>query len=127
MTDLFDINKLESAFGGHNQVGFDFSSYAEQMKGDDKKMSDFLNSGGSVLSQEPSLLSIPKKPEPSTSEVLSQGSSGSSSSSDVESHRSFHVKNSNQNVEALQVNCSDSGAATSEAQYELMIQMWECA
>ncbi|CAD5184474.1 unnamed protein product [Musa acuminata subsp. malaccensis] len=127
MTDLFDIDKLESAFGGHNQDGFDISSYAEQMKEDDKKMSDFLNSGGSVLSKEPSLLSILQKPEPSTSEALSQGSSDSFSSGDEESPRSLHVKNSNQNLTAPQVNRSDSGAAKSEAQHELMIQMRESA
>ncbi|XP_065020937.1 uncharacterized protein LOC135645939 isoform X1 [Musa acuminata AAA Group] len=117
MTDIFDINSLESAFGGHNQVGFDFNKYGEQMKEDDKKMSAIINSAGSVLSQDPSLASILQQPEPSTSEALSQGSSDSSSSSDPESTKSVHTKNSKENKEKLNQNY-DSGSAKLDVQPE---------
>ncbi|XP_043693891.1 uncharacterized protein LOC122644578 [Telopea speciosissima] len=54
--DLFDKDKLESAFGGRNTVGFDYKEYSEWMREDDRKMSDFINSGysnPSVLSDFP--------------------------------------------------------------------------
>ncbi|XP_031740700.1 phosphatidylinositol transfer protein 3 isoform X2 [Cucumis sativus] len=36
--DLFDMDQLESAFGGNNNVGFNITKYAEMMKEDDKQM-----------------------------------------------------------------------------------------
>ncbi|KAJ8466704.1 hypothetical protein OPV22_029256 [Ensete ventricosum] len=118
MTDLFDINNLESAFGGYNQVEFDFNKYAEQMKEDDKKMSALVNSTGSVLSQDSSLASILQQPEPSTSEALPpQGSPDSSSSSDPGSPKSAHNKNSKENKEKLNLNY-DSGSAKLDVQPE---------
>lgn len=41
MEELFDMDKLESAFGGKDTVGFKFDKYAERMKEDDKKMPAF--------------------------------------------------------------------------------------
>ncbi|XP_068637731.1 uncharacterized protein [Aristolochia californica] len=38
MEDLFDMDKLESAFGGNSQEGFNINEYAERMREDDKKM-----------------------------------------------------------------------------------------
>lgn len=38
MEDLFDMEKLESAFGGLNQTGFNINDYAERMREDDKRM-----------------------------------------------------------------------------------------
>lgn len=37
--DLFDMEKLEQAFGGKNKDGFNFEQYAERMKYDDRRMS----------------------------------------------------------------------------------------
>ncbi|XP_043692405.1 phosphatidylinositol transfer protein 3-like [Telopea speciosissima] len=56
MQGLFNMDKLESAFGGRNTVGFDYKKYSEQMKEEDSKMADFINSGyltPSVLSDFP--------------------------------------------------------------------------
>ncbi|KAL4022879.1 hypothetical protein IC575_016625 [Cucumis melo] len=39
--DLFDMDQLESAFGGNNNVGFNITKYAEMMKEDDKQMRCF--------------------------------------------------------------------------------------
>lgn len=38
MEELFDMDQLESAFGGKDNSGFDISKYAERMKEDDKRM-----------------------------------------------------------------------------------------
>ncbi|KAI3984238.1 hypothetical protein MKX01_011192 [Papaver californicum] len=38
MGDLFDMEKLESAFGGQNPKGFDHKEYGETMREDDKKI-----------------------------------------------------------------------------------------
>ncbi|KAK3438064.1 hypothetical protein EUGRSUZ_F02445 [Eucalyptus grandis] len=38
MEDLFDMDRLESAFGGNDANGFDIGKYAERMREDDKRM-----------------------------------------------------------------------------------------
>lgn len=38
MDELFDMEVVESAFGGKDDVGFDFNKYAERMKEDDKRV-----------------------------------------------------------------------------------------
>lgn len=45
MEDLFDVDQLECAFGGENQVGFNFDDYAERMREDDKRMPLFWSRG----------------------------------------------------------------------------------
>ncbi|CAL0317878.1 unnamed protein product [Lupinus luteus] len=59
--DLFDMDLLESAFGGNDDTGFDISKYAERMKEDDKKSSSYWtgeNSPSPVSNIVPSLDSI---------------------------------------------------------------------
>lgn len=41
MEDLFNMDQLESAFGGKDNSGFDINKYAERMREDDKKMPTF--------------------------------------------------------------------------------------
>ncbi|GAB4861195.1 hypothetical protein Ancab_036354 [Ancistrocladus abbreviatus] len=36
LEEIFDMDQLESAFGGNNTDGFDINKYAERMKEDDK-------------------------------------------------------------------------------------------
>lgn len=48
MEALFDINKLDSSFGGRSRVGFDYEAFGQLMRADDKKKSDLMNSGCSV-------------------------------------------------------------------------------
>lgn len=42
MEDLFDMELVESAFGGKGDADFDINKYAERMKEDDKKISASL-------------------------------------------------------------------------------------
>lgn len=81
------MDKVESAFGGRNPIGFDYNKYAERMKEDDKKMSAFLVSGPSnINSQEQPLDSVLQRSESSISEAHSmEALSGASSSSDIPS------------------------------------------
>ncbi|XP_061351134.1 uncharacterized protein LOC133296204 isoform X2 [Gastrolobium bilobum] len=61
MEDLFDLDRVETAFGGKDDTGFDISRYAEKMKEDDKKIPSFWtreNSPSSVPNNVPSLDSI---------------------------------------------------------------------
>ncbi|KAJ0087100.1 hypothetical protein Patl1_08493 [Pistacia atlantica] len=39
--ELFDMDKLESAFGGNDNSGFNINKYAERMREDDKRMPSF--------------------------------------------------------------------------------------
>lgn len=46
MEDLFDMDQLESAFGGNDsRGGFDINEYAERMREDDKRMSSVWTRG----------------------------------------------------------------------------------
>lgn len=87
ITDIFDMDKLESAFGGCNPIGFDYNQYAERMKEDDKKMAALLTSGPSnINSQEQPLNSVLQGSESSISEAhLEEALSEASSSSDIPS------------------------------------------
>nr|DAD40289.1 TPA_asm: hypothetical protein HUJ06_014612 [Nelumbo nucifera] len=53
MGDLFDMDKLETAFGGNSQLGFNFNDYAERMREDDKRMPSFWTRGSSPVVPEP--------------------------------------------------------------------------
>ncbi|KAJ0014483.1 hypothetical protein Pint_20823 [Pistacia integerrima] len=48
MEALFDMDKLESVFGGKNTAGFNYEAYAKRMREDDAKKSDIMNSGSSL-------------------------------------------------------------------------------
>lgn len=45
MEELFDMDQLESAFGGNSDCGFEINKYAERMREDDKRMSSSCTSG----------------------------------------------------------------------------------
>lgn len=59
MESLFDMDKVESAFGGKNTAGFDCAAYAKRMKDEDKKMSNLVNS----RCMSPSVMSELQQPE----------------------------------------------------------------
>ncbi|KAG2399936.1 Patellin-4 protein [Vigna angularis] len=46
LEDLFDMDKLESAFGGNGDTGFDINKYAERMKEDDNKKESLVTLKG---------------------------------------------------------------------------------
>lgn len=46
MSDLFDIELVESAFGGKDVADFDITKYAERMREDDKKIPSFWKTEG---------------------------------------------------------------------------------
>ncbi|XP_038716601.1 phosphatidylinositol transfer protein 3-like isoform X2 [Tripterygium wilfordii] len=59
MEDLFNIDQLESAFGGKDTSGFDFNKYAERMREDDKRMPSLWSSQSLPLAiPQPTLTSI---------------------------------------------------------------------
>ncbi|KDP20223.1 hypothetical protein JCGZ_09855 [Jatropha curcas] len=57
MEDLFDMDQLESSFGGKDCSGFDIIKYAERMKEDDKKMPLFWTRGMTPAVPQPALTS----------------------------------------------------------------------
>lgn len=66
MDSLFDMDKVESAFGGKNTAGFDYVAYAKRMKEEDKKMAaDSINSNNCIS---PSVMSELQKSESFASE-----------------------------------------------------------
>lgn len=126
MTDVFDKEKLESAFGGCNPVVFDFNIYAERMKEEDKKMIAFLNSGSSVLSPEQPLASILQQSEASLSEAHSETSSEASSSSGISSPKLAIDNNILESEIKEHFSCKDSAGAEKELEPD-MIQTGESA
>ncbi|XP_062005185.1 uncharacterized protein LOC133722321 isoform X1 [Rosa rugosa] len=73
MAELFDIDKLDAAFGGRNACGFDYEAYAQRMKEDDKKMCDFIETGCSP-SLQPSIMSELQQSNSVASDPGSEGS-----------------------------------------------------
>lgn len=57
MEALFDMEKLDSAFGGKSTGGFDYEVYRQRMKEDDEKRFAFTNSGCPSPSYQPSVSS----------------------------------------------------------------------
>ncbi|XP_042495303.1 phosphatidylinositol transfer protein 3-like [Macadamia integrifolia] len=55
MEELFDMDKLEVAFGGNNQTSFNFSDYAEMMREDDKRIPTFWTRENSLVNPQPTL------------------------------------------------------------------------
>ncbi|EAY87552.1 hypothetical protein OsI_08963 [Oryza sativa Indica Group] len=53
MEDLFNMEELESAFGGKNQATFNINDYAARMREDDIKMPLFWSPENSALASEP--------------------------------------------------------------------------
>lgn len=73
MQDLFNINKLDAAFGGRNACGFDYEAYAQRMQEDDKKMCDFIETSCSPSFQ-PSIMSELQQSDSLASDLGSEGS-----------------------------------------------------
>jgi hypothetical protein len=70
--DLFNMDELESAFGGKNPATFNINDYAVRMREDDKKMPSFWSPENSALASEPYLMSNQKLHESSSSCVKAE-------------------------------------------------------
>ncbi|KAJ7959044.1 Random slug protein 5-like [Quillaja saponaria] len=58
MEDIFNMDHLESAFGGNDDTEFDLNKYADRMQEDDKKMSSFWTRGKFLSAVSHSVLSL---------------------------------------------------------------------
>ena len=81
--DLFDMEHLDSAFGGKSNAGFDITKYAERMKEDDKRMPAFWSRGNP-----PSEASQPALPPDAAPSVDSIKLNTNSDASDNENRNS---------------------------------------
>ncbi|KAH9756657.1 CRAL-TRIO domain-containing protein [Citrus sinensis] len=79
MEDLFDMDQLESAFGGNDRVGFNINKYAERMREDDKKM--------------PSFWAMETTPSEASQPSLTMATSSDSPNLNSDSDTSDHEKN----------------------------------
>ncbi|KAL6984194.1 hypothetical protein U1Q18_017571 [Sarracenia purpurea var. burkii] len=68
MEDLFDMDELESAFGGKSSAGFDINKYAEKMREDDKKTPSFWEKGNACEAAHQPSLATATRFDPSKSE-----------------------------------------------------------
>ncbi|XP_020090052.1 random slug protein 5-like [Ananas comosus] len=71
MEDLFNMDELESAFGGNNQVAFNINDYGARMKEEDKRMPLMWTPGSASISSEPFALTD-QNPNSSNSESDSE-------------------------------------------------------
>uniref|UniRef100_A0A0D9VL47 CRAL-TRIO domain-containing protein n=1 Tax=Leersia perrieri TaxID=77586 RepID=A0A0D9VL47_9ORYZ len=94
MEDLFNMEELESAFGGKNQTTFNIDDYAARMREDDKRMPLFWSPENSVLASEPYVMmnkDMPRegssglKTEETSSEKREETESGSENREETES------------------------------------------
>lgn len=56
MEEEFDVDQLESAFGGKDNADFDFDKYSERMREDDKRMQSQWERGNIACEAPPSTL-----------------------------------------------------------------------
>lgn len=83
MQELFDMDKLESAFGGKNTNGFNCVAYSQMMREDDEKKLHFLNSNTSFSSSPLTIKSLQSNlSDQYDSEDSDESHSSSSSSGD---------------------------------------------
>ncbi|XP_023543469.1 phosphatidylinositol transfer protein 3-like [Cucurbita pepo subsp. pepo] len=73
MEDNFNVEELETSFGGKNPVGFNYEDYARRMVEGDKKKTEFVDSGFSSPTSK-SILSKSQLPDSAVSDVNSQDS-----------------------------------------------------
>ncbi|RZC85165.1 hypothetical protein C5167_007780 [Papaver somniferum] len=90
MEDLFDMDDLESSFGGNKQVCFSISEYSERMKEEEKKMPAFWSTGISPVTAQQQPTSEPTPPTEPVNLVSDSGESdkeqaGIASAREVES------------------------------------------
>lgn len=85
MEENFDADTLETSFGGKNPVGFNYEDYAQRMIEDDKKMTDYVDSGCSS----PSCRAILSKPPDSA--AASDVDSAASDEDDDEDEIPLHL------------------------------------
>ncbi|KAJ8763133.1 hypothetical protein K2173_025518 [Erythroxylum novogranatense] len=97
MKELFDMDKLDSAFGGTNSSGFNHESYGQWMKEDEKKIEDLVNSAASP----PIPASLILESEKSGSQDPMQDTSASD-----EGERSPEVEGVDEETEGLSRSCS---------------------
>ncbi|KAF6147746.1 hypothetical protein GIB67_006719 [Kingdonia uniflora] len=103
MENLFDMDKLESSFGGRNLNGFDYSEFSERMKEDDVKMLDVIKSGRSILI-ETSMVSLLQQ----SMSLTSDASEGFNSSSEEDGFQSLKAtEESSDEKTETQVVCED--------------------
>ncbi|KAG5544288.1 hypothetical protein RHGRI_016890 [Rhododendron griersonianum] len=60
MEEEFDVDQLESAFGGKDNADFDFDKYSERMREDDKRMQSQWE-GGNIACEAPPSTLIPSQ------------------------------------------------------------------
>ncbi|XP_048226714.1 phosphatidylinositol transfer protein 3 isoform X2 [Ricinus communis] len=108
MEDLFDMDHLESAFGGKDGAGFDINTYAERMREDDKKMPSFWTRGSPA--------SVIPEPALTSAASLDLNVDSHSDTSETDETDSSYLKGIDLEIVSPEENMpvADSGTRTSE-------------
>ena len=106
MEEVFDLDKLDVAFGGRNTGGFNYQAYAQQMKEDDIRMSNFLDSSFASSSHPSSILSESHQSESPDLDHDSNASNESGLSSGEEATHS-NSESIDIQVQELSFSCKD--------------------
>uniref|UniRef100_A0A5B7A2S0 Putative random slug protein 5-like n=1 Tax=Davidia involucrata TaxID=16924 RepID=A0A5B7A2S0_DAVIN len=116
MEELFDMDKLESAFGGRNSNGFNYEAYAARMMEADKRMSDFINSGCSSPCYPPSMMSELHQSDALISDLGSEVSDegGFSSNDEVVSN----LEGVDEKIQGQPISCKDVANGEVDACHE---------
>ncbi|XP_058107605.1 uncharacterized protein LOC131251108 isoform X2 [Magnolia sinica] len=121
MEDLFNLDKLESTFGGRSSIGFDYKEYGDRMKGDDeRKMSS------SLILESSTVESVIQLSEPLVLDPSSDASDEASASSDLPSPNSGVVDYSSDGKIQPQLSCKEI-AKVAGADAQDMSQLTESA
>jgi hypothetical protein len=99
MEELFDMDKLESVFGGRNSIGFVYEDYAKRMMTEDKKIS--YSTDNECKSPSPSSMIQELQPSETNSDLTSEAS-------DDETGSSTFLEEVEEKIEGLSLNCKDA-------------------
>ncbi|XP_065854458.1 SEC14 cytosolic factor-like isoform X2 [Euphorbia lathyris] len=115
MEELFDMDKLDSAFGGRNSVGFNFEAYGQLMKEEERK----IYGSNNVASVSP-MLSVTSQ---QLSETSSQPGEGEDESSSGDEACPNFVEDSN---EYQYSSCKDAANIDRDPVKELNMSSGQC-
>lgn len=109
MEELFDMDKLESVFGGRNSIGFVYEDYAKRMMMEDKKISD--STDNECKSPSPSSMIQELQHSETNSDKTSEAS-------DDETGSSTFLEEVEEKIEGLSLNCKDAETIEADKKVE---------
>ncbi|KAK3155306.1 hypothetical protein QOZ80_2BG0201550 [Eleusine coracana subsp. coracana] len=113
--DLFNMDELESAFGGKNPTTFNINDYAVRMREDDKKMPLFWSPENSDRASEPYLMTYHKPQENSSGLKTGETESGKQDNTEETTEKMGETETESEKREESDTESEKSGETKTES------------